>query len=118
MDEKTFWIALEFRICREFSGMPERHRRYWWCDGFEPKQYHLDSPEPTITGKAWICNGRKQDIWRFTLFLDKNYPSPQEVDWAGLLPPEEVTCWVAINEAGKQIQIEPAAAVPDFPISS
>jgi len=118
MDERTFWVALEFRICREFSGMPERHRRYWWCDGFEPIEYHLDSLEPTIAGQTWICNGPKQEIWRFTLYLDKPYPSRQEVNWAELLPPNDVTCWIAIDEAAKKIQIEPTAAAPDFPVSN
>ena len=118
MDEKTYWVALEFRLCAEFPGMPEIHRRYWWCDGFVPERYMIDSPDPTIDGHAWICNGPKQELWRFTLFLDKSYTARQDIDWMKNLPPEGVTCWVAIDELGKEIQIEPYAAVPDFPAAN
>lgn len=73
MDEKEFWIALEFRLCDEFAGTAERHRRHWWCDGFVPVQYDISSGEPKITGEAWICQGQKQENWHFVLFLNKPY---------------------------------------------
>lgn len=113
MDESTFWVALEFRICREFAGLPERHRRYWWCDGFVPEKYLLDASEPKIEGRAWICNGPKQALWWFTLFLERAYDSRQDIPWANYLPPDGLTRWIAIDEPGKLIQIEPSAAVPD-----
>jgi hypothetical protein len=118
LDENTYWTALEFRVCREFPGMPERHRRYLWCDGFSPLKYILDSSDSRITGKTWICNGQRQEIWEFTLFLDKQYASREEIDWTILLPPPDVTRWIALDEDRKIIQIEPSAAVPDFPISN
>ena len=37
--------------------------RYWWCDGFIPKQYLVDDPIPRITGTTWICNGGNQEEW-------------------------------------------------------
>jgi hypothetical protein len=42
VDESYFWVALEFRICREFAGMPERNMQYRWCDGLIPAQFLLD----------------------------------------------------------------------------
>lgn len=116
MDEKTFWVALEYRVCREFCGLLERHRRYWWCDGFVPEQYSLELPDPKITGHVWMCNGPQQELLLFTLFLNRAYHSHEEVVWSSLLPPEDVTCWLAIDEAGKAIQLEPSASIPDFPI--
>jgi len=117
MDEEIFWLALEYRLCHEFQGLPERNRRYWWCDGFIPEQYQVDSSEPKITGHVWIVDDQKpQACWQFTLFLDKPYASREEIDWSSLLPARDVTCWMAIDEAGKVIQIEPSAAVPDFPV--
>jgi hypothetical protein len=116
MDERTYWTALEFRLCAEFNGLPERRLQYWWCDGLEPGQYLLDSSPPQITGGAWICNGPKQDIWRFILFLDKSYGSREEIDWSSILPPQGVTSWIAIDESNKVLQMEPSAAVPDFPV--
>jgi hypothetical protein len=114
LNESDYWVALEFRICREFEGMSENHLRYLWCDGFIPQGYLLDDPTPRINGKAWICNGRKQDLWDFILFLPHPVNSRNEIDWASLLPPENVTCWLALDQLSNRIQIEPTAAIPDL----
>ena len=62
MDEKSFWVSLEFHLCHEFAGLPERRYQYFWCDGFIPGRYLLNGPQPRITGKAWICNGPPQEF--------------------------------------------------------
>jgi hypothetical protein len=94
--------------------MPDRHLRSLWCDGFIPEQYLLDDATPRITGRAWIGNGpRQQDKWEFALLLPHPVGSRDEVDWATLLPPENVTRWLSLDQRGKRIQIEPTAAVPD-----
>jgi hypothetical protein len=113
VDEAYFWGALEYRICREFAGMPERHMQYMWCDGLVPVNFLLDDPTPRIIGQAWICNGPKQAAWEFTLFLPGPVGSRAEIIWAALLPAEDVTRWLAFDPVGKRIQIEPGAAVPD-----
>jgi hypothetical protein len=113
MDEKDYWVALEFRVCREFAGMPDKYLSYHWCDGFSPGFYLLEDPPPRVTGKAWICNGPRQDEWDFTLFLPRPVSSREEIDWAALLPPENVTRWLALDFDRKLIQIEPGAVVPD-----
>ncbi len=38
MTESDFWTHLEFRLCREFAGLPDNHLRSLWCDGFIPEQ--------------------------------------------------------------------------------
>jgi hypothetical protein len=111
MAESDYWVALEYRICREFAGMPENRLRFLWCDGLIPEQYLLEGRSPCITGRAWIGNGPKQEEWGFTLFLNHPVGSPSEIDWASLLPPENVTRWLAVDPASKRIQIEPSAAV-------
>jgi hypothetical protein len=113
MVESDYWVNLEFRVCREFAAMPENHLRYLWCDGFIPEQYLLDGPSPRITGRAWICNGPRQDQWVFTLFLNHPVGSRSDIDWPSLLPLENATRWLAVDGAGKRIQIEPSAAVAD-----
>lgn len=113
MNESDYWVSLEFRVCREFAGMPENHLRFLWCDGFIPEQYLLNALSPHITGRAWICNGSRQEEWFFTLFLNQALESPQEIEWQKLLPPEDVTRWLAIDLPGKRIQVEPSAAVAD-----
>ena len=61
MVERDFWVSLEFRISREFAGLPDRRHRHFWCDGFVPREYLFDEVMPRIIGAVWICNGSAQD---------------------------------------------------------
>jgi hypothetical protein len=115
MSEADFWASLEFRLCHEFAGLPERRYQYFWCDGFIPSEYVLDGPSPRITGRCWICNGPRQAEWDFALLLPGPVGSREEIDWASLLPPWNVTRWMAFDEGRRYIEIEPAVAVPDLP---
>ena len=114
MTEADYWASLEYRVCREFAGMPTRQLQYLWCDGFIPSDYILDDPMPRITGRAWICNGPRQAEWRFTLLLPVTFGSRDGIDWAAFLPAEGVTGWLSLDEAERYIEIEPAVAVPDL----
>jgi hypothetical protein len=114
VDEKRYWGSLEYRLCREFAGLPDRRYRYFWCDGFIPGQFILDDARPRITGKAWICNGPAQAEWDFALLLPGPVGSRDEIDWAALLPAEDVTRWMSFDEGRAYIEIEPAVAVPDL----
>jgi hypothetical protein len=73
MSEAEFWTSLEFRLCREFSGLSERRHQYLWCDGFIATHYLLDDPRPRIIGKTWICNGPGQAEWDFALLLPRGF---------------------------------------------
>src|SRR6266542_2964451 len=115
MGESDYWVHLEYRVCREFAGLSENHLRFLWCDGFIPEEYHLDGPSPCIKVGAWICNGPRQEQWEFTLFLNHPVGSRSEIEWPSLLPPENVTRWLAVDPAGKRIQIDPSAAVAGAP---
>lgn len=114
MDEKDFWENLEFRVCREFQEMPERRYQYFWCDGFLPRDYLLDNPEPQITGRCWICFGSVQTEWDFALLVPGSARSRADIDWAAILPAENVTRWMSFDENRRYIEIEPAVAVPDL----
>jgi hypothetical protein len=114
MDEREYWLRLEHRLSIELAGMPKRHRSAYWCDGICPELYFLADTPPYIGGHAWICTDQQQDEWKFEFFLPQKYESREQIDWAALLPPENVTRWIALDEERKLIQIEPAAAVPDL----
>ena len=114
MVEADFWGRLEFRLSHEFEGLPERRYRYFWCDGFVPSDYVLDGPSPRITGWCCICNEQRQAGWEFALLLPRPFGSCEEIDWASLLPRENVTRWMAFDEGRRYIEIEPAVAVPDL----
>jgi hypothetical protein len=111
--EADYWVSLEYRVCREFAGMAERRLRWLWCDGFIPQQYLISEETPRVVGRAWIGDGPSQHEWEFTLFLPHPAGSRDEIDWASLLPPEDVTRWLAVDLANKRIQVEPLAAVSD-----
>jgi hypothetical protein len=117
MVESDYWVNLEFRVCRELAGMRDNHLRFWWCDGFIPEHYCLDGPSPCIKGQAWICNGPGQERWEFALFLNHPVASRDELDWESLLPAENVTRWLALDQRGRRIQMEPSSAVPDAALS-
>lgn len=115
MTEKDYWLALEYRLDREFDGMPRKHRGTLWCDGLCPEVYLLTDEPPRILGHAWIGYiSKNTSEWKFTLFLPKPFQSLDEIDLASLLPPDNKTCWIAIDEPKCVLQIEPAAAVPDL----
>jgi len=114
MEEKFFWVSLEFRLCGEFAGLSQRRYQYFWCDGFIPTEYLLDDHQPRITGKVWICNGPAQAEWDFAPFLPHPFRSREEIDWALLLPANDATRWMAFDEGRQYIEIEPAVAVPDL----
>ena len=114
MNANEFWERLEFRVCREFDGLSGDEFRGYWCDGFIPSQYLLDDPRPRITGKAWICRGSAQAEWDFSVLLLQAVRSCDDIDWASLLPPENMTRWMALDMDRQYIEIEPAVAVPDL----
>jgi hypothetical protein len=114
MGEADFWVALEFRLCGEFAGLPQRRYQYFWCDGLIPSKYLLHGDSPRITGRCWIGNGPGQAEWAFALLLPRGFGSRDEIDWASLLPPPNATRWMAFDEARQYIEIEPAAGVPDL----
>ena len=110
VNESEFWSHLEFRLCREFAGLPDRGERELWCDGLIPEDYCLQGERPHIKGRAWVggARSRSQALWEFILRLPRPAASIEDVDWATLLPAEEVTEWLAFDEAGRWIEIEPA----------
>lgn len=113
MGERDFWVSLEFRLCQEFAGLPERRDQYLWCDGLDPSEYQLDGPLPRITGRCWICDGPRPDEWEFALLLPRSFPSREDIDWASLLPSRNMTRFMAFDEKRRYLEIEPAVAVPD-----
>jgi hypothetical protein len=110
--EKQFWMALEFRICGEFAGFEDKVLRYHGCDGLVPEEYDLRAEEPCIRGTAF-CGSSGQERWRFTLLVGSGARSPAEIDWASLLPPEDVTGWLSPRQGERVLILDPHAAYPD-----
>jgi hypothetical protein len=46
--------------------------------------------------------------------LPRSFSSREEIEQASLFPRGNVTRWIRLDEAGRQIEIESAVAVPDL----
>ena len=114
MEEEDYWSWLEFRLCREFRGMTEEQLSDYWCDGMYAEAYLVTGRRPCILGRACICKGSHQALWKFELLLPHRVKSRGDIDWAAIMPAEDVTRWLAVDKERRFIQIEPAAAVPDL----
>jgi hypothetical protein len=110
--EKDFWVALEYRICREFAGFEDGSLRWLGCDGLMPEEYDLDADEPRIRGTA-RCGQSGQELWGFTLLIGPGATSPRNIDWSSLLPPEDVTGWLSPHLRERRLVIDPGSAYPD-----
>lgn len=114
VDESDYWGRLEYRVCHELAGLSHIVGRLYWCDGFVPDQYILDGPSPCILGRAWLVIGSNYDeLWAFTLLLNRSVLSVEEIDWSALLPADDVTRWLTVDRKRKQLILEPSIAVPD-----
>lgn len=114
MNESDYWVRLEYRVCDELDGLRHTVARPYWCDGFIPSQHILNGYPPRIRGRVWMGVGpRGMEEWTFTLLLDRQYDSGEEIDWHALLPPLGVTKWLTVDPSVKQLTVEPSAAVPD-----
>jgi hypothetical protein len=96
--------------------MPICRRLGLWCDGFNPQLYLLHHSPSEIAGTVWIGFGRpKQEEWRFRLFLPPSLSSSSDVAWSDLVPQEELTGWLRVNAAKKELKLDliPDVAVAD-----
>jgi hypothetical protein len=114
LSEDEFWLALEWRLCAEFAGMPDNQFRSLWCDGFIPEAYLFGDDPPKILGKVWIVKVQDQMQWRFEFYLPRKYYSVDEIGWDAMLPRTDTTKWLAVDWEKRLIQIEPSAALPDL----
>jgi hypothetical protein len=110
MDEDDFWPRLAWRIDAELAGFETGRFRSTGCDGIVPDIYDLSAPEPQIRGRVW-CGRNGQEQWEFTLLLAAR--SVTDIDWAALLPADDVTGWLSPHPETRTMIIEPLAAHPD-----
>jgi len=117
MEETEYWRQLEHRVCREIDGLKAQEFRGYWCDGFIPDSFDMEHAR--ISGLVWMgIGGKNQESWHFSFHFE-NVCRREEIDWASLLPGENVTGWLSMNIHRKTMKITPQAALPDkseFPL--
>jgi hypothetical protein len=116
VNAKEFWLKLEYRVCSEIDGLRDgRKFRDLWCDGFDPEQLATVNGLPGMTGQVWMGRGAShQEVWQFVLVLPGHVRAEEDVDdWATMLPADDVTGWLWLDEAGRTMKVDPLAARPD-----
>ena len=114
MSEKEYWLALEFRLCRELDGLREREFLGVWCDGFIPETFEFGPDGAVISGQVWLGFGRhRQEAWRFRLIVDRMVTRREDVRWENLLPGDDVTGWLSVDWPEKLLTIKPLNAYTD-----
>ena len=112
LTEEEYWLALEYRVCRELRGMDTKAVRSLWCDGFIPGEWAVLEPRPRITGSVWMGRGRNgQACWEFELSLGRSFPSREDIPWKSLLPADEDTGWLDVDLDQGQLRIRPIRPV-------
>src|SRR4051812_43895846 len=101
MEKDQYSLLLEHRISKEFLGMATPGLSRLWCDGVILEAYLLDESPPRILGHAWIVEGQEQQEWKLELLLPPSMRSQESIDWAALLPAENVTRWLAVDRASR-----------------
>lgn len=111
MNEMEFWETLEFRVCRELERNADPKLAGWWCDGFIPEEFKLESGRIQVSGLAWMGFGRaEQEEWTFLLRADTKATSPDQVVWADLLPADDAVGWLVPDAMSRRLTIRLSAA--------
>ena len=84
-----------------------------WCDGFLPSIEALPPGTDTIVGHAFVCFGSVEERWTFALRLPDRVHSRDQVPWAILLPPDDVTAWLTIDVEARHLVVAPQDAMAD-----
>jgi hypothetical protein len=86
---------------------PDLKGLFLWCDGFVPERYFLDEVPMRATGSTWIgdVGSSSHEEWRFTLTLPPGTSSRTNLDWATLLPPPDVSGWLFVAAAKKELEL-------------
>lgn len=59
LEDKTFWLVLEYGLCDWFRTCGDSSLGGYWCDGFVPQSANDTKEGVEVTGIAWIAEGRK-----------------------------------------------------------
>jgi hypothetical protein len=111
MTEDDFWSALEWRICRELSGMSDAVLKPMWCDGIRGNIVRPEAGPAYMSGTIWIGKDG-QTAMQFTMALPDNIASKDDIVWSELMPPEDVTAWLSVDPKRKQVAIDLSRAEP------
>ena len=113
LTELDYFGHLEMRVSRELASMRQRELQSLWCDGFIVEAFETVGERCRAIGQVWMAFGQeRQELWSFVVYLGAARPR-DEIDWAAVLPPEEVTGWLSLDFETKFMKVNPFVAHPD-----
>ncbi|HYE21458.1 MAG TPA: hypothetical protein VEA69_23625 [Tepidisphaeraceae bacterium] len=117
MTERDYFLRLEGRVSRELAGMRRRELQHLWCDGFIPEAFDVVGERCRVTGRVWLTFGDgRQECWNFVVYVGAARPR-EAVDWAVLVPAEDVTGWLSLDFETRFLKVDPLAAHADRELS-
>jgi hypothetical protein len=111
MTVDELWNGLEFRICRELSGMNDKILRRMWCDGVHGDIVRPEAGPAYMYGTIWIGQDG-QTAMEFRMTLPDNITSKDGIVWSKLMPPEDMTGWLSVDLKRKLVTIDLSKAEP------
>jgi hypothetical protein len=102
MTEDEFWPALEFRICRELSGMDDKVLSGMWCDGIRGDIVRPEAGPVYMYGTIYIGK-TGQTAMEFRMTLPDNIASKDDIVWSKLMPPEDMTAWLSVDYSKRKL---------------
>jgi hypothetical protein len=121
MTEPEFWLRLEYRLCSELYALADKELTGFWCDGLRPDAFDVGSDGAFISGLVWLGRPRRkhgrgggQEAWRFLLLAGNAVQRREDIRWADLLPADDVTGWLSMDDSNRLLTIRPLAAYPDL----
>jgi hypothetical protein len=113
LTEREYFGHLEMRVSRELAGMRQRELQSLWCDGLIAEAFEIVGERCRMTGQVWMAFGQqRQQPWNFVVYLGPAR-SREEIDWAAMLPREDVTGWLSLDFQTKFMKVNPFAADSD-----
>jgi len=62
LDDKSFWITLEFKMSGRLSESSDKEARKYWIDGFIPQFITDTNTGANVEGDIWVAEGQKRQV--------------------------------------------------------
>jgi hypothetical protein len=106
VNECEFWLALEYRLSREFGRLASNDLRFLWCDGFERADALVSAEGSSwVTGRAFISEDDGRSFVEYRFELGPVARQRSEIDWGELLPDDSSSGWLHVDRGRKELRL-------------
>lgn len=74
IEDKNFWLDLEFRMSGDLQSSDADFMRRYWIDGFLPSEVKNSKQGVVVSGRVWMAEhgSGKQEQWAFEVEVPQN----------------------------------------------